>query len=82
MSNAVYSADKPADCAYCYFWRGKKKGCELSSCYYLIQPVEQETAPHEPGKIGDCKSCPYGRHSPCIGFCMAKILQEMKEQHG
>lgn len=25
MSNAVYSADKPADCAYCYFWRGKKK---------------------------------------------------------
>ena len=42
MSNAVYSADKPADCAYCYFWRGKKKGCELSSCYYLIQPVKKK----------------------------------------
>ena len=25
MSNAVYSADKPADCAYCYFWREERK---------------------------------------------------------
>lgn len=82
MRNEVYSADKPADCAYCYFWGGKKKGCELSSCYYLIQPVEEETALREPGKVGDCKSCPYGRHFPCIGFCIAKILQEMKGQHG
>lgn len=82
MSKEVYSADKPADCAYCYFWGGKKKGCELSLCYYLIPPVEEETIPIGSGEAGDCKSCPYGRHSPCIGFCTAKILQEMKEQHG
>ena len=24
-----------------------------------------------------CLDCPYGRHSPCIGFCLLKIIREM-----
>ena len=27
-----------------------------------------------------CQGCPYGRHSPCIGYCMKKILREMGEK--
>lgn len=29
---------------------------------------------------GDCRDCPYGKHAPCIGFCLAKILHEMGER--
>lgn len=32
----TFSADKPVSCKYCYYWLGKKKGCELESCYYLM----------------------------------------------
>ena len=33
-----YAEDKPKSCKYCYFWGGKKKGCELGEdkCYYLL----------------------------------------------
>ena len=24
-----FTEDRPKDCRYCYFWSGKKKGCEL-----------------------------------------------------
>lgn len=24
-----------------------------------------------------CRNCPYGRDSPCIGWCTKKILQEL-----
>jgi len=26
-----------------------------------------------------CRSCPYGRHQPCIGWCTRKILEEMRQ---
>ncbi len=29
---------------------------------------------------GGCQGCPYGRHSPCIGYCLKKILREMGEK--
>ena len=64
-----YAEDKPKSCKYCYFWSGKKKGCELGEekCYYLL--------PEEPKKpAGPCDGCPYGRNNPCIGFCMKKVL--------
>lgn len=31
-------------------------------------------------KPGNCENCPYGRCSPCIGYCLLKILQEMRRK--
>ena len=69
MSKTVYAADKPNDCRYCYFW--KNKGCSLGkeNCYYLI------SVPSMPKS--ECDGCPYGRHSPCIGWCTKQIMREM-----
>ena len=29
LSKPVYTADKPSDCHYCYFWTNGRKGCRL-----------------------------------------------------
>jgi len=70
MSETRYAPDKPKDCRYCYFWKNKKTGCILSkeNCYYLI------SVPPKPKS--ECDGCPYGRNSPCIGWCTKKILRE------
>ena len=35
--------------------------------------------PEEPEKEeGTCEGCPYGKHAPCIGFCLLKIVRELK----
>lgn len=36
LSKPVYTADKPSDCHYCYFWTNGRKGCRLgrNNCYY------------------------------------------------
>lgn len=65
-----YAEDKP-DCACCYF-RKKKGACRLKQCYYLLSE-ESEKKEDE-----TCLDCPYGRYSPCIGFCLLKIVREMK----
>ena len=45
-----YASDKPVSCKYCYFWGGRKKGCELKECYYLLPEEEPEepTTPTDP----------------------------------
>ncbi len=70
MGNAIYAPDKPRDCSLCYFWE-KKKGCSLGgdNCYYLISTPEKTN--------NECDGCPYGRHSPCIGWCTKQLLQEL-----
>ncbi len=70
MRKVSYSAEKPEDCRYCYFWKNKRKGCLLGkeNCYYLI------SAPPPPKS--ECEGCPYGLHHPCIGWCTKKILKE------
>ncbi len=71
-----YSQDKPKSCEFCYFWAGKKSGCELPQCYYLLpEPEPQASSVHN---AEGCKSCPYGRHSPCIGYCLVNIMRELK----
>ncbi len=70
-----YSQDKPKSCEYCYFWGGKRRGCELSKCHYLLPEKTKESMVHTKG---NCKGCAYGKHSPCIGYCLVKIMQEMK----
>ena len=73
MSDRRYAGDKPADCAYCYFWDRKKTACKQAECYYLVKEGQPAG-----GRNGECRGCPYGRHSPCIGYCLRKIIQEMK----
>lgn len=73
--NERYVEDKPTSCEYCYFWHGKKYGCELKNCYYLL-PKEAERQQSEDSV--SCKGCPYGKHSPCIGYCLVKIMRELK----
>ena len=70
LSGINYSQDKPKECRYCYFWKNNRVGCELGSdnCFYRI-PQKQA--------ISECDGCPYGRASPCIGWCTKRILKEM-----
>ena len=80
MGKQRYSADKPVSCKYYYFWQGKRKGCELKSCYYLL-PEKSPPSAEELAELyhrGNCNTCPYGRASPCIGFCIEKIMLELK----
>lgn len=83
MGKQSYSDDKPVSCKYCYFWQGKVKGCELENCYYLLPEKSPPTAEElaERYHRGNCNTCPYGRASPCIGFCIEKIMLELKARH-
>lgn len=71
MDKNIYAKDKPKDCRYCYFWRGKRKGCKLGeeNCYYIIKA--------KPKPKSECDGCPYGRVNPCIGWCTKKVMREM-----
>ena len=31
---------------------------------------------------GNCKTCPYGKHTPGIGYCIAKLQKEMRGKKG
>lgn len=44
------------------------------------EEVLEEMAQQESGETWDCESCPYGRNFPCIGYCLRKILLEMKQK--
>ncbi|MFQ7869843.1 MAG: hypothetical protein ACLRHG_03770 [Coprococcus phoceensis] len=74
-----YASDKPQDCAYCYFWHSRKRKCTKKRCYYLLPEERQDSPGREKGMGGDCKVCPYGRHSPCIGYCLQKILLDLRQ---
>lgn len=40
---------------------------------------ERGKGPPEPPAYG-CGSCPYGRARPCIGFCIKKLLSEVRKE--
>ena len=69
LSGTTYSPDKPKDCRFCYYWKNNKVGCELGieKCYYRLPKKA----------VSECDGCPYGRASPCIGWCTKRILEEM-----
>lgn len=69
-----YSEEKPWSCKYCYWWGGKKKGCSLKQCHYLL-PEKKKAV-----KTTPCGGCPYGKHVPCIGYCIARLHSERKER--
>lgn len=72
-----YLEEKPEACDYCYWWEFGKKECILPECYYLMTGVKRVSMDQ---KKGNCKTCAYGKHSPCIGYCIAKILKESREK--
>ena len=65
--------------AYCYFWHSRKQKCRKKRCYYLLPEERQDSICRENGMLGDCKVCPYGQHSPCIGYCLQKILLDLRQ---
>ena len=71
-----YVKDRPADCRYCYYWSRNAPHCTYGNgrCFYsLPDPVKSKrTAKSE------CEGCPYGRYSPCIGWCTREILRSIK----
>ena len=67
-----HTEDKPKDCRYCYFWK-QTEGCTYrgkTDCYYI-------SAQKPPATVSECDGCPYGRASPCIGWCTKELLRSM-----
>ena len=68
-----HTEDKPKDCRYCYFWK-QTEGCTYrgkTDCYYYI------SAQKPPATVSECDGCPYGRASPCIGWCTKELMRSM-----
>ena len=74
-----YREDKPRDCRYCFYWAGRCRGCSRKVCCYLLQKPEvvKPRTDKNGVPIPDCKTCPYGKLGPCIGYCIAKIEREV-----
>lgn len=92
-----FTFDKPAHCWNCYWWNRRGAVCRrggLESCAYLVWPEEpcktgvgSDDAPAGSsctGKPGpySCIGCPYGKHHPCVSFCMKKVLAEWRAERG
>ena len=45
-------------------------------CFYRISspPLRRKVTHWEP-----CEGCPYGKHTPCLGYCIVKAMKEVKE---
>ena len=81
IDGRVYASDKPCDCRYCYYWDMRRSDCIRDKCWYLL-PLPKNIAESfdDDGRlISDCRICPYGRVSPCIGYCIAKLYREMRD---
>ena len=76
MTEVGYASDKPSDCAYCYFFSARRKKCKRKECFYRISspPLRRKVTHWEP-----CEGCPYGKHTPCLGYCIVKAVKEVKE---
>lgn len=70
---------QPDDCCSCCFWQGRRKGCSEPACVYLDEqfPTEHNANEVMAEPQESCDNCPYGRASPCIGYCIREILQAM-----
>ena len=63
-----YSAEKPKDEKFCYWWNPLTKNCGRGpdNCYYLI--------PEKPKKpASPCEGCPFAIPLPCIGYCIKEL---------
>lgn len=84
LEGREYKEDMPWSCKYCHWWAGKKKGCELEQCYYLVQEEDilQDVEENPDSRYGNCKTCPYGKHKVCIGYCIAKLRRDQLKAEG
>lgn len=41
---------------------------------FLLHHFSRKVTHWEP-----CEGCPYGKHSPCLGYCIVKAMKEVKE---
>lgn len=76
--NRRYAKDKPKSCEYCYFWQGKHKGCERPECFYLLPEDTADSTEVNTSERVSCDGCPYGKYSPCIGYCLEQIIRELR----
>ena len=75
------------NCAY-LIWRvdPKEYGSEAEGCGACADELRVNSG--SPGGCGcagnsetySCIGCPYGRHHPCVSFCMRKVLAEWREE--
>lgn len=75
-------------CEYCLYWHGEKKGCTYQDgccCYVPQHPSRKDgqdviypSIPPVPVAHSECDDCPYGRASPCIGWCTKELLKSIK----
>ena len=77
MTEVGYASDKPSDCAYCYFFSAGRKKCKRKECFYRISspPLRRKVTHWEP-----CEGCPYGKHTPCLGYCIDEFHLLLKEE--
>ena len=72
------------DCRYCLYCKGKKTGCtyEDGCCCPIPQKPEKRNGVvqyypkgEKPASVSECVGCPYGRDSPCIGWCTKEAMR-------
>lgn len=75
------------DCRYCLYWKGKKKGCTYpDGCCCpteqnparrngIEQVYDKDSNSEETAPVSECTGCPYGRDSPCIGWCTKEVMR-------
>lgn len=71
-----FAPDKPQDCRTVIF--GISGNVDVQKIACLLLPEVKQDHGGKNGNLGNCSTCPYGKHSPCIGFCLQKILTEMR----
>lgn len=72
-------------CKYCLYWKGERTGCiyPKGCCCPIPQKPKMRfgTEIHYPSSEkqtvaqSDCDNCPYGRDSPCIGWCTKEVMK-------
>ena len=67
MMEPRYAPEKPDDCGTCRFCHSGRCRLTPENCYYLTQVP--------PSVRTECDGCPYGRHQPCIGWCMRTVMR-------
>lgn len=58
------------DCIYCLYWHSRMRGCEFGGAPC---PYDETVTPEK--SRSECEGCPYGRDSPCIGWCTKEVLR-------
>jgi len=74
-----YREDIPDDCRDCSFWLKGIDSCSRYDCFYLIEEEKRMTAEGEKPDP-DCRTCPYGRERPCVGYCIKELHRENARQ--